>query len=449
MAEIKFDAEGKPYFEVGNDETLKKYDLDGKGTVTQADLQSAVNALNETPVGGSSFINNAMLAFNAAQAAVGNPSGFVGVVGSLGMKDGEDTQQQYKSRVEEIQALFKPYYDSLDKNGQPTKKTAELALQGVVEQPGAVAPLTGNPAIDARVAEIQATKKLEDRPKNPLIGLDDLYDTDSLVTKIDAEGNTIYYVPGNNGKGKNIARYKKGDDLKALQQMSNAELTQLRKQAYYAGYYGESGPSSYVGPPVKEDLDLMNAIMEDANISGHEYTDTLSQRAERGMRYGAPLDEEDISKLANDSQQQIVDYAAANGLKLSDKFIRNQVKNIADGTHTVEETLKFLRDNHTKVLYPAFSEEIDKGLNMMDIAEPYITAAANTLELDPNAVDINDPAVRKMMQATGPDGKPVRKSMWEFEEDLKKDDRWQYTDNAWQSIGSASMQVMRMMGMEG
>jgi len=94
MAEIKFDAEGKPYFEVGNDETLKKYDLDGKGTVTQADLQSAVNARNETPVGGSSFINNAMLAFNAAQAAVGNASGLDGVMGTLGMKDGVDTQQQ-------------------------------------------------------------------------------------------------------------------------------------------------------------------------------------------------------------------------------------------------------------------------------------------------------------------------------------------------------------------
>jgi len=68
------------------------------------------------------------------------------------------------------------------------------------------------------------------------------------------------------------------------------------------------------------------------------------------------------------------------------------------------------------------------------------------LELDPDSVDFSDPMLRKAMQYTL-DGKPAVMPLWQWEQELRKDARWQYTDQARESTYNAIYQVKTDMGL--
>jgi TfoX/Sxy family transcriptional regulator of competence genes len=51
------------------------------------------------------------------------------------------------------------------------------------------------------------------------------------------------------------------------------------------------------------------------------------------------------------------------------------------------------------------------------------------------------------LQYVGADGKPANKPLWQFEKELRSDSRWQYTDNARDSIDSLTLKVARDMGL--
>lgn len=436
---VQYDSEGRPYQSVSDNPDLAKFDLDGDGYVTQSDIVASENVLKTT---AESNANGSLIRDAAMKAGVkqlGSPTtmgfGMISTIlsGLAGKADGDTQAQQQEFHTQLVNLL----------------KAPEGATQPASTTQPAADSITGNQTYDSVVSNVKENEASGGSTvkKNPLIGLDSLYDNDLIASEVDENGKEVFYIATGKKDGKRIARYRKGDEYNSVQSMKPKALTALRQQAYYAGYYGEDGPSSFVGPATMEDVELMEAVMSDANVSGLEWTDLMSQRAAVGQRYGRPVTSGEVAKLAGDAAGALNEFAAANGLKLSDKFIRTQAERVADGASSVDDVINYMKESYLKTAYPAFNDEIDKGFSLSDIAQPYIDTVANVLELDD--VDINDPAVRKALQAKGPDGKPVRKSLWEFEEDIKKDPRWQYTNNAWQSVGSASMEVMRMMGMEG
>ena len=55
-------------------------------------------------------------------------------------------------------------------------------------------------------------------------------------------------------------------------------------------------------------------------------------------------------------------------------------------------------------------------------------------------MDFNEPLLRKALQYTQ-DGKPAVMPVWMFEQELRQDSRWQYTNNARESVYNAIYQV--------
>jgi hypothetical protein len=68
---------------------------------------------------------------------------------------------------------------------------------------------------------------------------------------------------------------------------------------------------------------------------------------------------------------------------------------------------------------------------------------ASTLELNPNDIQLNDPTLR---MAIGPD---KEMTTYDFNRALRKDSRWQYTDNAHQEVSDAAMKVLKDFGFKG
>lgn len=109
----------------------------------------------------------------------------------------------------------------------------------------------------------------------------------------------------------------------------------------------------------------------------------------------------------------------------------------------IEEAIK----TESASKYPAFSDQIMKGVTMDALASSYKSSMANILEIDADSIGYNDPTLTKALQFVGPDGKPTSKPIWQFESDLRTDPRWQFTNNARDSIDSLQYKVMKDWGL--
>lgn len=137
-----------------------------------------------------------------------------------------------------------------------------------------------------------------------------------------------------------------------------------------------------------------------------------------------------------------------NGVQLSESTLQSMAMQIAQGSSSVGYFQTYVR-NQAKALAPQFAAELDGGLDLYDIASPYMQAKAKILELDPAAINLFDQDVRSALAATTKDGNPASMSLWQFEQKMRRDPRWLKTQNAQDSVMGTARQVLSDMGVLG
>lgn len=109
----------------------------------------------------------------------------------------------------------------------------------------------------------------------------------------------------------------------------------------------------------------------------------------------------------------------------------------------VEELIK----TESASKYPAYADQIMNGVTVDALASAYKASMASILEIDADSIGYNDLTLNKALQYIGPDGKPTSKPLWQFETELRSDPRWQFTNNARESIDSLQYKVMKDWGL--
>jgi hypothetical protein len=99
--------------------------------------------------------------------------------------------------------------------------------------------------------------------------------------------------------------------------------------------------------------------------------------------------------------------------------------------------------------FPSLAEKIKNGINLKTLADPYIQSMSDILEIPASSVDLFDPNIRSALSYTMKDGSVGTKSIYDFERELRKDSRWQYTEKARKEVAGATMQVLRDFGLQG
>jgi hypothetical protein len=137
--------------------------------------------------------------------------------------------------------------------------------------------------------------------------------------------------------------------------------------------------------------------------------------------------------------------ASANGLNLEKQFgssLQGWLQKIAQGEST--ETYKqIIRDTAKIGLPDRVASLVDKGIDLETIYNPYRNMMAATLEVNPETIKLNDPTLR---MAIGPE---KEMSLYDYQRSLRKDARWQYTDNARQDVSSIAKTVLKDFGFQG
>jgi hypothetical protein len=159
--------------------------------------------------------------------------------------------------------------------------------------------------------------------------------------------------------------------------------------------------------------------------------------AEEATIYG------EASKTMNDLRS----WAQSNGVTLTDNSIRQYTQQVIKGDRTADDIKADLRRTYVAGSYPAWSDRINAGEDIADIAEPYRRTMANLLEVQDQDITLTDNTLRSALQGVGADGKPSVVPIYEFEKQVRKDPRWQYTNNAQADYSRAAYDVLNMFGL--
>jgi hypothetical protein len=139
--------------------------------------------------------------------------------------------------------------------------------------------------------------------------------------------------------------------------------------------------------------------------------------------------------------QSILGTAKANGISLNQTQIDSFAKRVQDGTD-----IKIIDNEIRGIAGLGMPEKVQKllaqGIDLDTVYSPYKNLMASILELNPESIDLKDPTLRS---AIGPD---KEMPIYDFEKNLRKDYRWQYTDNAKRDVSNVALKVLRDFGFQ-
>jgi hypothetical protein len=137
--------------------------------------------------------------------------------------------------------------------------------------------------------------------------------------------------------------------------------------------------------------------------------------------------------------------ARANGFDLDTTFkdqINNWMQRLAVG-ESVETFQNTIRSQAKLGLPDKVANLLDQGLDLANIYAPYKNVMAAVLEVAPDSISLNDGTLRS---AIGPE---KEMSLYDFQRTLRKDSRWQYTDNARTEASDSVLKVLKDFGFQG
>jgi len=142
------------------------------------------------------------------------------------------------------------------------------------------------------------------------------------------------------------------------------------------------------------------------------------------------------------TRQDIMQTALANGVTLGNDSIVNFEQRIKSG-----EKIDAIKNSIREIASLGMPENVKKliasGVDLSTIYSPYRRAMASSLDLDPNAISLDDPTLR---MAIGPD---KEMSLYDYQKAIRKDNRWKYSQEANDEVDAMINQVKRDFGFMG
>jgi len=170
--------------------------------------------------------------------------------------------------------------------------------------------------------------------------------------------------------------------------------------------------------------------------------DSASLQHKLGYNYWNP--EGVLTGQAATYAQQLKQTYADYGVPIADESVEGRVRQMLAGNQTLD-TFKQNAIASAKSMYPSLAAQIDSGLTVKDIADPYKQQMGALLEMDPNAIGVSDPLIKKALQGsvvnTGGKATATSTPLWQFEQTLRADPRWAKTNNARDTMSSALLKI--------
>lgn len=142
------------------------------------------------------------------------------------------------------------------------------------------------------------------------------------------------------------------------------------------------------------------------------------------------------------TRQDLIKTALANGVTLNADQIANFEQRMKSGEN-IDAIKNTIRDTAALGMPDPVKKLVASGVDLSTVYSPYKSILSQTLEINPNSITLNDPTLR---MAIGPD---KEMSLYEYQKALRKDPRWQYTNQARTEAANIATTVLRDFGFMG
>lgn len=246
-----------------------------------------------------------------------------------------------------------------------------------------------------------------------------------------------------------LDKYNKQLEMADTQEKKDAILSKIGQlkttSAYARGLesakaYIEATASGLTGTMSPERLDAFvkrmydSANDKDPNIINRELAALISYKP--GTQLGGSIGADLTALRAT---------ARSNGFDLDTSFgssINDWLQRLAKG-ESIETFKNTIRGAAKLGLPDKVANLLDQGLDLKDIYAPYRNVMASVLEVAPDSIGLDDKTLR---MAIGPE---KEMSIYDFQRQLRKDSRWQYTNNAREEASDSVLKVLRDFGFQG
>jgi hypothetical protein len=189
-----------------------------------------------------------------------------------------------------------------------------------------------------------------------------------------------------------------------------------------------------------EEIDLISRDIYDLGYENQKAIVSQRIRAKIAYKPGGIVGGEAGENLAD-----LRKTAKANGLDLEKNFgssIQGWLQNLAQG-ESVETFKQIIRSTAKLGLPEKVSSLLDQGVDLDTIYNPYKRLMASVLEINPETISLDDQVLRS---AIGPD---KEMSLYDYQKMLRKDNRWQFTNQAKEEVSDTALRVLRDFGFQG
>lgn len=142
------------------------------------------------------------------------------------------------------------------------------------------------------------------------------------------------------------------------------------------------------------------------------------------------------------ARQQVQSFAKSNGIVLSPEDTSMYANRINEG-ESPNDIASIFRKVASVSQPKAIADLLNAGTDLATIYQPYKSAMAQILELNPNDIQLTDPALAKAISGD------KTMTSYEFQRELRKDNRWQYTNNAREEVSDIALKVLKDFGFQG
>lgn len=171
----------------------------------------------------------------------------------------------------------------------------------------------------------------------------------------------------------------------------------------------------------------------------------LVDRITAGADYQKMLKKDSLGGTAAEMKSQLDSLAQNYGLRLGDNWKANQLRKVMSGDDTIAGIQSRVQEMAMRE-YKAFADRIAAGETVTEIADPYVQRMSDLLEMNPNSVGVRNDLIQRAMKQQGADGKPAAMDLYTFEKEVRKDNRWQYTQNARKEVADVTSELLRSFG---
>lgn len=185
------------------------------------------------------------------------------------------------------------------------------------------------------------------------------------------------------------------------------------------------------------------AIANSALLTGNDNNQSwLTQQLGRHENYNHITDTGSLSGNMAATAQQIQSMAAEYGYNLTASQVATRAQQVVEGNTTID-TYKGRLISWAKSAFPGLAKDIEQGATVKDLADPYVQSMSQLLELDPGTLNVFTPTIRRAMQGVQDPKTKERAPMnlSDFEDQVRQDPRWQYTQNAKDTMSTALLKI--------